>query len=579
MKDLRHNRSMHSLALVLMSFAVSFLVHLVLLFWLARVNFFITRPDGEQTASHRTSFILEDIKRVFSPALRSSTAGGAGDGADRISDGPEGDFNRKLDPQALQAGDEVDGSVVGASSALAEHRQKESKNDWQQRQEIIAISGDLLGRDIIEGNRRIIPEISRVQGAVDVVFPADYNRIKTKQPGDGGKSEGPGDVSGKDRVPMPFRSGLPDKRSPADRENVDLITRKIDRSEKTERKIDSLDSVLQASLTVYEPFFEYSETYFMLEIERISDKLLPRLPKDILFVQDSSASMSEQRLYFCREGLAKSLELLHPDDRFDVLAFSDRPVRCFGEWVAPGKSSFEKSRRFISNMRSAGNTDILGSLEALRNLDVENGRPCIAFVVTDGIATTGVVQSAKIIQEFTRMNTNQIAVYTMGTMSEANMYLLDLLSYCNGGSTHVVKGGRWSISEDITNRVASISRPVLSGLKVAFAGDDIEVYPSKIRHLFMDDKLVLYGRCPRSMRRLTFQALGSAGEQKCDMIFDIPLNQADRKGTKAVRREWAFQKVYHLIGEMARSGKKAASPEIRKLADEYNFLVPYAEDL
>lgn len=577
MNSLRHNRNLHSILLIAISFVISSLLHVLMLLWLARMDFFVSRNDIDGKTQVRSSFILEDIRRIVSASVE-AMGKDSRDSESQGREGSDGRYSRDLKEAIKPADREVDGSISGIGSAVIHPSQQHKDESWQQREEIIAISGALIGRDILKGNRRIIPEISRIRGAADIVFPVDFTTLKTKPPSldaDGGAA---GQAGGTDPDQLPFLEGVSGNIAVGDREQADSISSTIDNTEKSERRIDSLDNVLKASLTVYEPFFAPSDSYFMIEIERISDELLPRLPKDIVFVQDSSASMAEQRLYYCREALVKCLDLLNPDDRFEIVAFSQNAVRCFGEWVTPSESSREKGKRFISNMRSAGNTDIMGSLAELKKLDVEQGRPCIAFVVTDGIATTGIVESAQIISEFTGINSNRIAVYTMGTMSDANMYLLDLLSYCNGGATHVVAGGRWSISEDITNRVASISRPVLSSLNTAFAGSGVEVYPAKVRHLFMDDKLTLYGKCPRTMKRITFQAIGSAGGRRCDMIFDLPVDAAVRNGTKLLRRDWAFQKLYHLMGEMARSGSRAAAPEMRSLAKEYGLLIPYTED-
>ena len=52
-----------------------------------------------------------------------------------------------------------------------------------------------------------------------------------------------------------------------------------------------------------------------------------------------------------------------------------------------------------------------------------------------------------------------------------------------------------------------------------------------------------------------------------------------KKAGKEIRKEWARQKAYHLIGEMARSGDMKYRAEIKKLSDDYDLEIPYADQI
>ena len=572
MKSVR--RAAHSFIFLAVSFLLSALMHIAALIWLSSITFEFVRLRSLNREAGKV-FLLNDIKKVV--IERPQITRGPGDGRGGVRGREEGTDTRASNPALLAPGKEADGSIAGSDSATIEHRQRPDEERWQPRQEIIAISGKLLGKDIVKGNRRIIPEIARTQHAPDITFPVAYDTLKRQPPASppGGASDGPAGSASQPLAPL----NRPGTGLEVPVSEVQAATAKIDRDEREERDIRPLDNFLRAELQVYSPFFDSGNSYFKLEVRRIGEEILPVLPKDIVFVQDSSASMAEQRLHFCREGLASSLAFLSKGDRFNIIAFSDNPVACFDGWAEPEGQALERGRMYASSLRSAGSTDILTSLKALRELDVGQGRPCIAFVVTDGLPTTGIVETASIISEFTKANESGISVFTMGTRNDANMYLLDILSYCNGGSTHVVKGGRWSIADDMTNLVSSISRPVLSNLKVAFAGSDIEVFPAKVRHLYMDDPLVLYGRFSKKMERITFQAIGAAADRRCDMIFDLKIASDAKSGAKEIRESWAMQKAYHLIGELARTGNESCREELRQLAKQYDLKIPYADEL
>ena len=98
-------------------------------------------------------------------------------------------------------------------------------------------------------------------------------------------------------------------------------------------------------------------------------------------------------------------------------------------------------------------------------------------------------------------------------------------------------------------------------------------------NLYLDRPLVLYGRCPRQEERLVFQAVGQAAEARCDMIFDLNMEWALRTKDKTLRKEWARQKVYHLLGEHARDPQAVTVEAIRQTAREYDVDIPYAKDV
>ena len=207
----------------------------------------------------------------------------------------------------------------------------------------------------------------------------------------------------------------------------------------------AIEKRLAADVYVYKPAFDSKFAYVRIEIKRAGDELLPVIAKDVLLVQDNSNSMAEQRLHFCREGLPLCLAEIGPQDRFNVIRFREKDELCFGDWVENNKENMEKAGKFISEMQSQGNTDILEAVKDLLNLSRTPGRPVVALVVTDGRSTIGTTDSSEIIGQFSKVNNGAISLFTVGTLQTADSYLLDLLSYCNRGDSVIVTTGRWDI--------------------------------------------------------------------------------------------------------------------------------------
>ncbi len=470
--------------------------------------------------------------------------------------------------------------VESETPNLAEPVPPELPEVWQPRQEIVAIEKAVAKLDVAPIDRVTIPTLDRVIAAPDIALPVERSLaapppLQSTGPGKQVLSRSPSTAS----IVLPSPARSLESPQPATVPSEAVVSESAELFKETLEEITPLkpiERVLAARAVTYESRRDKEYGYFKVEIEGLGSDVLPVIPKDVILMQDCSASMAERRLYFCRQGLNACLDLLGDQDRFDVVGFRQIADRCFGSLVNNVPSNIEKAREFIKSMRPGGNTDILSSIRDFVAMPREAGRPIIVLMVSDGLATAGKTGSSDIIGEFSQMNDGMLSIYTIGTVQTADQYLLDLLSYSNRGEVIPLGKGRWSIPGSISAAMSKISRPVLADVGFRFpVGSTCEVYPVQTGNLYLDRPLVLYGRYPRGEKSVTFQAVGEGQNMKCDMLFDVALSEGAGDGDKTVRSQWAKQKVYHLIGQYARRQDPDTLREIRSTAREYKVNVPH----
>ena len=489
-------------------------------------------------------------------------------------------FRREIDEAAVEPRALDAGVLIGEQRSLVEPAPVD-RPLWEPREEVLSINQRIAADDKTTHPRRLIPIIPRLSGAQDIVSPADRLDLGSGLVGTGayylvddpaqfawGRRVGGGGEGGGGGGVAPPKEILREEPRKPPEEGQDRVA-----------VLKALEKYLKADIYVYRPFADSRYAYCRIEIKRRSDNALPVLPKDLLIVQDASASITEQKLHFCREGMLKVLDRLGPDDRFNVVEFRDATSRCFPEWSPVNPGSLAQAREFIESMRAIGNTDIFGSLQELLTLPRKPGRPVILQVISDGVATAGMTDQSQIIEAFSQENKGMVSVFTVGTYPGANAYLLDLLSYRNRGDTSIVRTGRWDIPAVIEQRVREISRPVLSDVRFRFAGQTYcEVYPVMTSNLYLDRPLVVFGRYSRDAKRLVFQARGQADDIQCDMVFDIDLATA-MSGEKDICTDWAWQKAYYLIGEHNRTKRAEIVDQLRQVGKTYGIRIPYKNEL
>lgn len=447
---------------------------------------------------------------------------------------------------------------------------------WQPRQEIVAIENEIVADEVSASERRRISRIERVSAAPDIVVPVDSGTvgnagISAAEQFSGGKPE-------QAEIAQKTDGGVrAEKFAPLIEELRTKVGSELFEKDVTEiTAFKPVEKVLVAEISTYTTLKDLKHGYFKIEIKRAGAEILPVIPKDVILVQDCSASMAEQRLHFCRDGLIRCLSEIGPEDRFNIVGFRDCSAMCFEDWSKNEPQAIERSKRFIEGMKSIGNTDIFLSVKDLMNLKRTPGRPIITFLVTDGHPTTGLIKSSDIVGEFSKLNDGAISVFTMGTVQTANSYLLDLLSYCNRGDSLIITKGRWDISDSIQRIMQEIKRPVLADLRFRFAESArCEVYPVLTSNLYLDRPLSLYGRYARGTKNIVFQAVGKGGHVDCDMVFDLDLDKVAKVGDKDIRKSWARQKIYHLIGGYARKAEPEILKEIRDTSKAYKVEIPH----
>lgn len=497
-------------------------------------------------------------------------------------------LGQKPELAAIQPPTLAEDRLAGETRGVAEPGAVPERQKWEPRQEIVQIENKIVDEKVNTLARRPIPKVDRVRTAPDVVVAVDrskMDRITTSgvlmtnlMPSDldkrieGGHGTEPGERRGMGGLKQ---SGLQGEIKPPSAPDVPMFTRGTGTN-----TFKAIEKYLKADLTVYTSMFEQEYGYFKIEISRIGEELLPVIPKDVILVQDCSASMAEQRLRFCRDGLTNCLNELGPGDRFNVVSFRDGTDMCFQQWADYNRENIVKAKHYITNLVAGGNTDIYGSLKDLLRTQPTPGRPVIALVVSDGYSTAGIIDSSDIIGEFSKLNNGAMSVFSQGTLQVANMYLLDLLSYCNRGEAFEVTSGRWGIPESIHKLMKQVKRPVLSDVRFTFAGGArCEVYPVLTSNLYLDKPLVLFGRYSRDLKNVVFQAIGKADKVDCDMVFDLDIAKVGKSGDKEIRTSWAQQKVYYLMGQYARTGDFSDITQLKETAKAYKIKVPYAREI
>ncbi len=459
----------------------------------------------------------------------------------------------------------------------------EPLSDWMPREELLALSEQRVIDPVASLPRP--PRDSLAETAVfsDILPPFDFSPDTPPAPAPLSlppEPAAPGRAIGI-RPGLPLRAG-----PPADQPDLSALPTVVppsliretpaERRELTE--LDPVDTLLRISSQSYIDPDRPEYRYFKIQLLPAGLEKLPVIPRQVVFLLDCSASMTQPMLREAIQGIDNALNTLTPQDTVNLIVFRDEVEILFPESPPADRVGLAAVRGKLAQLRAFGRTDVFASLEALKSLPEQADRPKLALLVTDGIPTLGLTDSSEIIENFTRENQGRISFFSVGGGRQANRYLLDFLSFRNRGDSLLAERNV-QLPVAVHGMATETSRVVMTDLRYRFTGaDGVDVYPAILSHLYLDRPLVLVGRAPVSQRQTAFQIVGNSADGGHDMLYTLDLGELP-PGPWSLRQEWAWQALLDLVGRHLAAPGEETLRRLREVSAEYRIPLPYADVL
>ncbi len=306
------------------------------------------------------------------------------------------------------------------------------------------------------------------------------------------------------------------------------------------------------------------EGTFMLVVTPRDDVVQEEVSgRDIVFVMDISGSMSGEPLEQTRSALEYVIGQLHPDDRFDVVAFDDVQEPVFGALRRADPAARDQAIQSVRRLQSRNGTNILGAVQAaMKELQpIIPGRPRALVFLTDG---QGNEPPGTVLSEVQRTDSG-CRIFTFGVGVGVNRSFLERLARENRGISTLVQDPQ-RLDSEIRRLYDRISMPLMMDLRVDFGGMQVtEVHPEKLPDLYRDAEVVLFGRFRQvGSGRVTVR--GTQGGQDSTVALDVRLPEVEPRYAY-LEKLWAARQIDRLNDRLQDAGQ-AASPESELLRNE-----------
>ncbi|MBI4669644.1 MAG: VWA domain-containing protein [Elusimicrobia bacterium] len=270
-------------------------------------------------------------------------------------------------------------------------------------------------------------------------------------------------------------------------------------------KLDSADSIPNKDFVLtYETSGEKVETallahkkgregYFSLIIQPKTGLAPAEMTaRELVFVLDTSGSMSGFPIETAKEAIRRFLEGLNPNDTFQIIEFAGNARLLFPKPLVNTRQNIELAREALMNLRGGGGTEMLEGIRLALNTPKDPHRLRIVFFMTDGY-----IGNEREILAFIEQNLGDSRIFPLGAGSSVNRFLLEEMALLGRGFVQYVRYNEDHVrlQKTIDGFYEKLAKPYLTDLELDWGGlKPADIYPQRIPDLFAGQPLAIHGR-------------------------------------------------------------------------------------
>lgn len=252
----------------------------------------------------------------------------------------------------------------------------------------------------------------------------------------------------------------------------------------------------------------------------VLEDLEPARARELMFVLDSSCSMAGEPWDAAARTVSRALEQLGPDDRFNMVRFSDAASSLFDGPRAPDDASIDAARSWLRRFDGGGTQMERGILHSLSQPgDPEALR--VVLLLTDGF----IGDEESLFRAVDAVLDERTRIFALGIGTATNQLLLDGLARHGRGTALYQRSGT-PVDETVGRFLDRIRRPVMTDVSLRFGDLEVsDVVPRRIGDLWAGQPLRVFVQTPEA-RDTTVELHGTVNGRLHVVRIPVDLSSA-----------------------------------------------------
>uniref|UniRef100_A0A8C3Y821 Inter-alpha-trypsin inhibitor heavy chain H3 n=1 Tax=Catharus ustulatus TaxID=91951 RepID=A0A8C3Y821_CATUS len=275
---------------------------------------------------------------------------------------------------------------------------------------------------------------------------------------------------------------------------------------------------------------------------------LPNLSKNIIFVLDTSGSMSGRELEQTKEAMLKILDDIKEDDFFNFILF-DSEISVWKETlIRASPENLDEARKFVRQISAQGLTNLHGGL--MRGIDILNAAheqnlvpkrsASIIIMLTDGQPNVGISNTHEIEEAVKKAIDGRYTLYNLGFGSGVDYGFLERMALENKGLARRIYPDS-DAALQLQGFYDEVSNPMLIDVELKYPENEIsDLTTNSFKHFYDGSEIVVAGRFVDSNQN--HLSVDVRGEGADDALLYTTQQDAEQTAQ-------AFQEQQYIFGE------------------------------
>ena len=291
------------------------------------------------------------------------------------------------------------------------------------------------------------------------------------------------------------------------------------------------------------------------------------LPRDMIFIIDSSGSMAGASMHQAIASLKLALKYLTPNDRFNIIDFDSTTRPLFINSRSASNNNISNALHMISGLQADGGTEMKPALQiALNSPESEQYLKQIVFI------TDGSVGNEAALFKLIHNHLGNSRLFTVGIGAAPNTHFMSKAAqYGRGTFTYI--SSTHEVAEKMDALFKKINRPLLRDIQINWPGgsEGIEAYPKRIPDLYAGEPLTVIAKSKKPLGKIKVQG------KLLDKNWNRSIKHPASNNAQNLDALWAKRKITTLLDSMVtdRQPEEVIKPQVVSLGVKHNLASKY----
>ena len=306
------------------------------------------------------------------------------------------------------------------------------------------------------------------------------------------------------------------------------------------------------------------EHYALLMVVPPETGQVTTLPRETLFIIDSSGSMGGAPMRQAKASLHLALQRLKPGDRFNITDFDSQHTLLFDQPATVTDASRQQAQRFVDSLHAGGGTHMLPALSATLAQPTSDGYLRQVIFITDGA-----VGNENGIFRALHEQLGEARLFTVGIGSAPNSHFMTRAAQFGRGSFTYINDQN-QVQQGMDTLFRRLESPLMRNLQVQLPDNVVaERWPQKLPDLYAGEPLLVTMKLSAPTDRVT---VSGYSHQHWQQAVTLPVS-SNHPGTASL---WARRKIADLMDRITLGAPETdIAPQITQVALRHQLVSRY----